>query len=155
MFTKLGRDEILRAPHLCLGVRQTSPRGGSRAGKNKSIRDPFSKGLLLQNGRLPQQTEYLAVSKSTKVVMLFWSFILRWNVWNHTKCTFYSSARRARNVSAVASHVWWICYIWLDLDIFVLFVCPHLGMEFKALSLCPVCVCVYDKTLTMAMLLKR
>ena len=33
MFTKLGRDEVLMVPHLCLGFRQTPPRGGSRAGQ--------------------------------------------------------------------------------------------------------------------------
>ena len=42
-------------------------------------------------------------------------------------------------------------WTWTFLSYFM----PPPRMEFKALSLCPVCVCVYDKTLTMTILLKR
>ena len=43
MFTKLGRDEVLVAPHLWLDFPQTSPRGGSRA-RQKYVNE----GSLLQ-----------------------------------------------------------------------------------------------------------
>ena len=52
MFTKLGRDEVLVAPYLWLDFGQTPPRGGSREGKNRSMRGPFSKGPLLRIGRI-------------------------------------------------------------------------------------------------------
>ena len=61
MFTKLDRDELLMVPHLCLGFSANSAQGGSRAGQNMSMRVPFSKGLLLQIGRLQQQNQCISV----------------------------------------------------------------------------------------------
>ena len=47
MFTKVGRDEVFMTLHLSLGVffLQIPPRGGSRAGENRSMSGSFSKGL--------------------------------------------------------------------------------------------------------------
>ena len=52
MFTKLGRDEVLVAPHMWLDIGQTLPRGGSRAGQKYVNEGSLLKGPLLQIGRL-------------------------------------------------------------------------------------------------------
>ena len=57
MFAKLGRDEVLKASYF------GKPRPGvdPGLGKSRSMRSAFSKGLLLQKGRLQLQTECIAV----------------------------------------------------------------------------------------------
>ena len=55
MFTKLGRDEVLMALNVDLGVSAIPPRGGSRAG------GPFLKKPLFHARRLQQPTECIAI----------------------------------------------------------------------------------------------
>ena len=54
MFTKLGRDEVLMAPHMFKGVLARSARTDPGRGQNMSKGDPFFKKLL-QIGRLQRQ----------------------------------------------------------------------------------------------------
>ena len=57
MFTKLDRDEVLVVTHLCMGFSANSTQGqiqGRAICQNRSMRGSFSKGLLLQIGRLQQ-----------------------------------------------------------------------------------------------------
>ena len=62
MFSKLGRDEVLMAPHMHYGVsaRSTQGRiqGGAKIGHGGV---PFFKKLLLTTGRLQRQTEWIAM----------------------------------------------------------------------------------------------
>ena len=120
MLTKLGRDEILMAPHLCLGFQQTPPRDGSRAGQKY-----VNEGSLLQRtpssewkATRPQQIECSAVSKSMKVVLLFvvpfWGEMFDGFVASYWTLSFLS-------------------YFYAP---------PPPELEFKALSFCLVCVCV-------------
>ena len=63
MFTKLGRDEVLmHGPALVVRL-LGKPRPGMDPEwvKNRSMRGPFSKGLLLQIGRLQLQSECIAM----------------------------------------------------------------------------------------------
>ena len=60
MFVKLGRDEVLMVPYKFVVFRPDPSRGGSR-GKNRSQGVPFFNELLLQTGRLQQQTECIAM----------------------------------------------------------------------------------------------
>ena len=61
MFTKLVRDEVLMALHLCLDFGKPRPGVDPGRGKNRSMRGLFSKGLLLQIGRLQRHSECIAV----------------------------------------------------------------------------------------------
>ena len=62
MFTKLGRDEVLLVPHKCCGFLARSAQGRIQGGaKNRSQGFPFFNELLLQTGRLQQQTECIAM----------------------------------------------------------------------------------------------
>ena len=61
MFTKLGRDEVLIVPYkVLLFFVQIRPGLDPGRGKNRSG-GPFSNELLLQTGRLPHQTECIAM----------------------------------------------------------------------------------------------
>ena len=55
MFTKLGRDEVLIAPHMDLCFGHIHP--GADPGKG----GPFLKKILFQAGRLQQPTECIAI----------------------------------------------------------------------------------------------
>ena len=61
MFMKLGRDKALMAPHLWLDFGKPCPGVDPEWGKNWSMRSTFSKGLLLQIGRLQLQSECIAM----------------------------------------------------------------------------------------------
>ena len=63
MFTKLGRDEVFMAPHMHLGVLARSTQGRVQGGAKIGLRVPFFKKLLLETGRLQQQTECIAMIK--------------------------------------------------------------------------------------------
>ena len=64
--TKLGRDEVLLARHMHIDVLAISAKGRIH-GKAKYVAGgggggvPFIKKLLLQTGRLQQQTEFIAI----------------------------------------------------------------------------------------------
>ena len=62
MFTKLGRDEVLMAPHLWLDFSANPAQGWIQGGvKIGHGGVPFFKKLLLQTGRLQQQTQCIAM----------------------------------------------------------------------------------------------
>ena len=62
MFTELGRDEVLMVPYkcCCFSARFVQGRiqGGAKIGHGEV---PFFNKLLLQTGRLQQQTECIAM----------------------------------------------------------------------------------------------
>ena len=62
MFTKLGRDEVLMVPYkcFCFSARSVQGRiqGGAKIGHGGV---PFFNELLLQTGRLQQQTKCIAM----------------------------------------------------------------------------------------------
>ena len=61
MFTELGRGEVLIAPHLFLGFFLEICLGMDPGeSQNRSMKCPFSKGLLVRIVRLQQQDEYIA-----------------------------------------------------------------------------------------------
>ena len=63
LLTKLGRDEVIMALHMRLGFSARSAQRWIRGRrKNRSVRGPFSKRLLLQIGMQQQQTECILVS---------------------------------------------------------------------------------------------
>ena len=56
VYKNFFRDEVLMVPHLLLRLfGKLRPGVDPGRGKNRSVRGPFSKGLLLQIGRLQQQ----------------------------------------------------------------------------------------------------
>ena len=62
IFTKLGRNKVLITPLICIDFWANSTKGWIQgAGHNRSRGVPVSKELLLQTGRLQQQTECIAV----------------------------------------------------------------------------------------------
>ena len=59
---KLGRDEVLMVPYKCCYFSARSAQGRIQGGAKKGHGGvPFFDKLLLQTGRLQQQTEYIAV----------------------------------------------------------------------------------------------
>ena len=62
-------DEVYSLPRICVyAFRSDPPRGGSRAGQNRSMRGPFFKELLFQIRRLQQQLECIIISMIQKHV---------------------------------------------------------------------------------------
>ena len=61
IFTKLGRDKVLMTSHICIDSWAKSAHGWIQGGAKIGPGGPFSKELLLQTGRLQQQTECIAV----------------------------------------------------------------------------------------------
>ena len=61
MFTKLDRHEVLMVPYKCCCFSARSVQGRIQGGAKIGQGVPFFKELLLQTGRLQQQTECIAM----------------------------------------------------------------------------------------------
>ena len=61
IFTKLGRDEVLMVPYKCCSFSVRSVQGRIQGGAKIGHGGPFFNELLLQTGRLQQQTECIAM----------------------------------------------------------------------------------------------
>ena len=78
---KLGMDEVVKVPYKCCFLTRSAQewiQGGAKIGHGV----PFFKELLLQTGRLQQQTECIAVIKKHvgRSVVIF-GFIRKSNFW--------------------------------------------------------------------------
>ena len=61
IFTKLGRDEVLMVSYKCCCFSARSVQGRIQGGAKVGHGGPFFNELLLQTGRLQQQTECIAM----------------------------------------------------------------------------------------------
>ena len=79
---KLGMDEVLTVPYKCCCFSARSAQGRIQGGAKIGHGVPFFKKLLLQTGRLQQQTEFITViyNHVGRNVVIF-GFIRKSNFW--------------------------------------------------------------------------
>ena len=79
---KLGMDEVLKVPYKCCCFSTRSAQGRIQGGAKIGHGVPFFKELLLQRGRLQQQTECIAVIlKHVGRSVVIFGFIWKSNFW--------------------------------------------------------------------------